>query len=176
MKALPKEFHFKCDEHSAEQCEKLGIYLNCYSVQNIGEYYFVENNCIVYCLGEDGRRETIPLISLADYIESEEEKIERLLNEAILSMPREELNKIADELVEKHYCVITQEDRIYPNEIIEVLTDVAVRSAIQSVNHTIEVLEKVIQHDKLRYGITCRGASIELDEQLELKKILEGRL
>jgi hypothetical protein len=49
-------------------------------------------------LGEDGRRETIPLIALADYIESEEEKIESLLNEAILSMPREEFNKIVQKV------------------------------------------------------------------------------
>jgi hypothetical protein len=47
--------------------------------------------------------------------------------------------------------------------------------AIQSVNHAINCLEAVIKHDKERYGITSRGASIQLDEQLELKKILEQR-
>ena len=80
-----------------------------------------------------------------------------------------DLEKIADNLVEKYYFILKAE--ILPNEDYYY----SVKCAIQSVNHTIDSLEKVIQHDKERYGITSRGASIQLDEQLELKKILEQK-
>ena len=48
--------------------------------------------------------------------------------------------------------------------------------AINAVKHTIEILNNVITHDKERYGITCRGATIELEEQAELLIELESRL
>lgn len=51
-----------------------------------------------------------------------------------------------------------------------------VKCAILSVKHTIEILNNVITHDKERYGITCRGATIELEEQTELLTELESRL
>ena len=51
-----------------------------------------------------------------------------------------------------------------------------IQCAILSVKHTIEILNNVITHDKERYGITCRGATIELEEQTELLTELESRL
>jgi TATA-box binding protein (TBP) (component of TFIID and TFIIIB) len=66
MKPLPKEFQFKCDEHSLEQCKKLGI-INKYNYSfNLKDgYRVVLDNIVIANILE----EEIPLISLADYIE-----------------------------------------------------------------------------------------------------------
>jgi hypothetical protein len=66
MKPLPKEFQFKCDEHSLEQCKKLGI-INKYNYFfNLKDrYYFVLDNIVIGNILE----EEYPIISLADYIE-----------------------------------------------------------------------------------------------------------
>jgi desulfoferrodoxin (superoxide reductase-like protein) len=87
--------------------------------------------------------------------------------------PMNDLEKIADGLVEKHIQALQE---VYKNESVNIYSSAGEVCAIQSVNHTINSLNAVIKHDKERYGITSRGASIQLDEQLELKKILEGRL
>jgi hypothetical protein len=91
-----------------------------------------------------------------------------------------DLKKIADELVEKFKKIklITLCCNDGGNPCVlecNMIESSAHECAIQSVNHAINCLEAVIQHDKERYGITSRGASIQLDEQLELKKILEQR-
>ena len=65
------------------------------------------------------------------------------------------LEKIADELVEK-FESYAQYNRLTGDGIVKA----KVLCAIQSVTYTIDSLEKVIQHDKERYGITSRGASI----------------
>lgn len=75
----------------------------------------------------------------------------------------------ADELVEKKLKLLCKSYQ-YPKK------QVCVNLAILSVKHTIEILNNVITHDKERYGITCRGATIELDEQTELLTELESRL
>lgn len=54
--------------------------------------------------------------------------------------------------------------------------DILNRIAIASVEHTIEVLNKILTHDKERYGITSRGVTIELDDQTELLTELKSRL
>jgi hypothetical protein len=66
MKPLPKQFQFKCDEHSLEQCKKLGI-INKYNYSfNLKDgYRIVLDNIVIANILE----EEIPLISLADYIE-----------------------------------------------------------------------------------------------------------
>lgn len=76
----------------------------------------------------------------------------------------------ADALVEKHYKKIMS----FLNERQKMIN--AVKCAILSVEHTIEVLNKILAHDKERYGITSRGATIELDEQTELLTELKNRL
>jgi len=67
MKPLPKEFQFKCDKHSLEQCKKLGIDKGNYQGRGNGLYYVKDN--VIEFWDYDYRREEIPLISLADYIE-----------------------------------------------------------------------------------------------------------
>ena len=113
MKPLPKEFQFKYDEHSLEQCKKLGIDKGNYIVMSNGLYYVKDN--VIDFWDYDYRQEKIPLISLADYIESEEEEIERLLNKAIASMPKEKFNKI----VQKVNAMSIKEEPCYPDPIIE---------------------------------------------------------
>jgi hypothetical protein len=83
-----------------------------------------------------------------------------------------DLEKIADELIE---CYWTEVEEIINDECVKMTFNMAVQCAIQSVNHAINCLEAVIQHDKERYGITRTGVSMQLDEQLELKKILEQK-
>jgi hypothetical protein len=89
MKPLPKEFQFKCDEHSAEQCRLLGI--NAESFQeianhlNIESYYVVDNLLLVE--GNMFEFDAVPLISLADYIESE--PFENWTREEILKWNRD---------------------------------------------------------------------------------------
>lgn len=72
----------------------------------------------------------------------------------------------ADELVKQFYY----------HEFDKVETHEATIHAINAVKHTLEILNNVITHDKERYGITCRGATIELEEQTELLAELESRL
>lgn len=67
MKPLPKEFQFKCDKHSLEQCKKLGIDKGNYQGRGNGLYYVKDN--VIEFWDYDYRREEIPLISLADYLE-----------------------------------------------------------------------------------------------------------
>lgn len=88
-----------------------------------------------------------------------------------------ELEQKAEQLIEKQrlYLEEVYSDAIEYDQMKLDDKDI-IHSCIMGVNHTIESLEMVIQHDKKRYGITNRGAKIELDEQIELKKILEGRL
>jgi hypothetical protein len=72
MKPLPKEFQFKCDEHSLEQCKKLGIDLNCFGLSSTNFYYGVKNNKILGSEGvENNPSKNVLIISLADYIEPE---------------------------------------------------------------------------------------------------------
>jgi hypothetical protein len=95
MKPLPKEFQFKCDEHSVEQCKKLGIINKYHYTFNLKDgYYFVLDNIVIGNILE----EKYPIISLADYIESEttHEKSLRLLKEYISETPKEEVKKIID--------------------------------------------------------------------------------
>ena len=96
MKPLPKEFQFKYDEHSLEQCKKLGIDKGNYIVMSNGLYYVKDN--VIDFWDYHYRQEKIPLISLADYIESEttHEKSLRLLKEYISETPKEEVKKIID--------------------------------------------------------------------------------
>ncbi len=51
-----------------------------------------------------------------------------------------------------------------------------IKHAIASTENTIKVLENIITHDKERYGIISRGATIEIDEQTELLNELKSRL
>ena len=75
----------------------------------------------------------------------------------------------ADELVEQYVKLLSKSYQ-YPKKVT------CIQCAILSVKHTIEILNNVITHDKERYGITCRGATIELEEQTELLTELESRL
>ncbi len=76
MKPLPKEFQFKCDEHSSEQCKKLGIELNDWEIANMKysseNYFLIKKSGIDYNY-KPYNQDLYPLISLADYIESEPE-------------------------------------------------------------------------------------------------------
>jgi hypothetical protein len=119
MKPLPKKFQFKCDEHSLDQCKKLGIELNG-RVNLLNSFYLVEDKKVLAGSNlnwTDIHGNIIQTISLADYIEeeTEEQKIERLLNEAILSMPKEKFNKI----VQKVNAMSIKEEPSYPDLIIE---------------------------------------------------------
>lgn len=55
-------------------------------------------------------------------------------------------------------------------------TNTDINLAILSTKNTIDALNAVIRHDKERYGIISRGASIELGEQKEILKELESRI
>ncbi len=74
MKPLPKEFQFKCDEHSLEQCKKLGIELDDWEIANMKysseNYFLIKKSGIDYNY-KPYNQDLYPLISLADYIESE---------------------------------------------------------------------------------------------------------
>jgi hypothetical protein len=96
MKLLPKEFQFKCDEYSLEQCKKLGIMTHSWEVSKTEYYYAVKENSIVDYFHNSF--DDCELISLADYIESEttHEKSLRLLKEYISETPKEEVKKIID--------------------------------------------------------------------------------
>ena len=77
MKELPKEFQFKCDEHSTEQCKVLGVDTVYYPISKFykDEYFSVRNNIIVdYVYKEEWGK--LPIIKLSDYIESEERNVE----------------------------------------------------------------------------------------------------
>jgi len=87
-------------------------------------------------------------------------------------MTNEETKKAADNLVESYW---TDVEEIVNNECIKMTFNMAVHCAIQSVNHTIEVLDELkMSMDGNNYALD--DVEILLDEQLELKKILEGRL
>ena len=72
MKPLPKEFQFKCDEHSLEQCKKLGIELDDWDIANMKysseNYFLIKKSGIDYNY-KPYNQDLYPLISLADYIE-----------------------------------------------------------------------------------------------------------
>ena len=74
MKTLPKKFQFKCDEHSLEQCKKLGIELDDWDRTNMKysseNYFLIKESGIDYNY-KPYNQDLYPLISLADYIESE---------------------------------------------------------------------------------------------------------
>ena len=85
------------------------------------------------------------------------------------------LEKIADLLVEQHKPYVNGyvgSSMLTNTEYPEQITRSATRCAIQSVNHTIETLQ--------RLDVNTSNAILEVSdaiaEQLELKKILEGRL
>jgi hypothetical protein len=65
-------------------------------------------------------------------------------------------------------------DLLYNHSIINPLhnDEEDIKHAIQSVNHTIDILEKL--QKVFKRGYLCVNEL--LDEQIELKKILEGRL
>ena len=73
MKKLPKEFQFKCDEHSEEQCKVLGVDTVYYPISKFykNDYFSVRNNMIFDCGWGN-----LPTIKLSDYIESEERNVE----------------------------------------------------------------------------------------------------
>jgi hypothetical protein len=75
----------------------------------------------------------------------------------------DKLEKEANELVEKHY------------NIAEINVKEATRAAIQSLNHTIGVLEKAEKVEKELYGGN-RTITLALEKQIKLKKILEDKL
>lgn len=81
----------------------------------------------------------------------------------------------ADKLIDAYRTYIRQADK-YTTLLSSDEVHLALKSAILSVEHTIEILKNVITHDKERYGITCRGATIEIEEQTKLLKELESRL
>ena len=83
----------------------------------------------------------------------------------------EELEQKADELIKKHLPFARTWD-CYWDEPSEEKNDI--KSAIQSVNYTIGVLERSISDIADLYDKDV--ISIYIDEQIELKKILEGRL
>jgi hypothetical protein len=67
MKPLPKEFQFKCDEHSAKQIRKLGIIASTWTFQRQKYYYAIRENKVVDYFYEPF--EELEIISLADYLE-----------------------------------------------------------------------------------------------------------
>jgi len=104
MKPLPKEFQFKCDEHSREQCEKLGIKCGDYAAQSQG-FYYVKDNELTYW-DDDRRRLTIPLINLSDYLEDTPDHLELILQltgQYVAGILNRKDAIIYDELKEKHY-------------------------------------------------------------------------
>ena len=80
------------------------------------------------------------------------------------------IKRKADELVEQ----FVQE--LIDNSNWDAITSDGVKCAILSTKNTIDALNAVVKHDKERYGITSRGATIELDEQTEILKELESRI
>ena len=83
-----------------------------------------------------------------------------------------ELEQKASELVDKFYNIqIELLEKTNEVAIIDTEMQIAKYSAIQSVNYTIEVLryydDYTIDKSLIKFAIT---------EQIELKKILEGRL
>jgi hypothetical protein len=72
MKPLPKKFQFKCDEHSLEQCKKLGIELDDWDRTNMKysseNYFLIKESGIDYNY-KPYNQDLYPIISLADYIE-----------------------------------------------------------------------------------------------------------
>lgn len=76
----------------------------------------------------------------------------------------------AKEYIQKMYYAAIEEEEL------EIEHQDFVHICILSTQNTIESLKRVIEHDKKRYGITCRGATIELDNELEILKELESRL
>ena len=87
-----------------------------------------------------------------------------------------ELEQKAEQLIEKQrlYLGEVYSDAIEYDQMKLDDKDI-IHSCIMGVNHTIETLEKVLQEEKNLYGGN-RIISEHLDEQIELKKILEGRL
>ena len=80
------------------------------------------------------------------------------------------LEKIADELIE---CYWTEVEEIVNDECVKMTFNMAVQCAIQSVNYAIGVLEEL---KKLIFEEECYLIVLnQLDEQLELKKILEQK-
>jgi hypothetical protein len=154
MKPLPKEFQFKCDEHSLEQCKKLGIINKYHYTFNLKDgYYFVLDNIVIGNILE----EKYPIISLADYIESEttHEKSLRLLKEYISETPKEEVKKIIDyynnlyyeepdhselivELTGKYVAAEMFNEVIYKNE----------KEAIKTINKCISLAEETVKQLK----------------------------
>ena len=78
-----------------------------------------------------------------------------------------ELEQKADELVSKHLPFAKTWD-CYWDEPSEEKNEI--KSAIQSVNHTIVVLESI------KHQIDEDNYQFIINEQIELKKILEGRV
>ena len=78
-------------------------------------------------------------------------------------MTQEETKAKVDALLTKHY-----------QETFSMR--VATKLAILSLTKTIEALEAVLKHDKERYGIVSRGATIVISEHQAIKEILEKRL
>jgi len=79
MKELPKEFQFKCDEHSREQCEKLGIDTTIFNLDCIGEYYHSENRKLTFKSPHLFDTHTNILISLSDYLEDTPDHLELIV-------------------------------------------------------------------------------------------------
>lgn len=123
MKQLPKEFQFKCDEHSKEQCEMLGIEIYHRDIDiAIGYWGLVRNKILEnYSFGTwvNSKKGEYPLISLSDYIDSKEtrqEKSLRLLKEFINEVGEKEVIDI----VNKQLLDNTQEEvKLKEKELIQ---------------------------------------------------------
>jgi hypothetical protein len=88
-----------------------------------------------------------------------------------------DLEKIADLLIEKHKPYVNGyigSSMLTNTEYPEQITRSATHCAIQSVNHTIEVLEKV-QKECDEHRVVMPNLILVICEQLELKKILEQK-
>ena len=106
MKELPKEFQFKCDEHSREQCEKLGIDTTIFNLDCIGEYYHSENRKLTFKSPHLFDTHTNILISLSDYLEDTPDHLElivQLTGQYVAGILNRKDANIYDELKEKHY-------------------------------------------------------------------------
>ncbi len=120
MKPLPKEFQFKCDEHSAEQIRKLGIIAITWTFQKQEYYYAVRENKVVDLFHEPF--EELEIISLADYIEHNVEA-----NETI------DHSKLIVELTGKYVACMVTDLNIHSFELDEPLVKKAINLAEETV-------------------------------------------
>jgi hypothetical protein len=88
-----------------------------------------------------------------------------------------ELEEKADKLVEKFKSITSYKYQEYAGahySIFEHDKETLTQCAIQSVNHTIYTLKKLKK--VMAYKVDALNIEEAINEQIELKKILEGRL